>query len=99
MSATYYATVYQTARYCAAFRHGVLTIVRLKDQASVTLDVKRSNYFQKLVSDMILSGKMVRDDAIHTACATFEPDMKKTKRVQATLSGALIAFHTIGEKT
>ena len=34
-----YATSYQTENYCGAYRHGVLVLIRLRDQASCLLDL------------------------------------------------------------
>lgn len=91
MTTAHYATAYQSPEYCAAFRHGVLTIVRFKDGASCTLSVLETNRFRVLVMDYELSAD--EREPFTRACALCSRYFKKRKWVAATMGGSIITFY------
>lgn len=84
----HYATTYQCAKYAAAFRHGVLTIVRLADQTSAMLSLEQTNRFRRLVMDYELTE--TERDPVDMACACFVVYLKKRKWIKAMYEGAII---------
>lgn len=91
MTTAHYATSYQSERYCAAFRHGVLTIIRLSDGASCTLTAHETNRFRVLVMDYELSDD--ERNPFDRACSCCHKYMKKRKWIAATVGGATITFY------
>lgn len=88
----YYATHYQSETHCGAFRHGVLVLVRLKDNCVLTLDVAETNRFRIRVYDYELSAD--DRDPFTRACNDYKGFMyKKSKYIVASLGGAIIEFH------
>lgn len=86
-----YATSFQTTNYCAAFRHGVLIIVRLKDGQSVQLSLADTNQFRIDVFDYELTDD--ERDPVDRACAKHVAKLRKRKWITAQLSGAIITWH------
>lgn len=86
----HYATSYQSAAFCAAYRQGVLIVVRLKDGHSTTLNLKQTNEF---VQD-VLRYEMQPDerDPVDRAANKHLFHMKKQKWVEAK-RGDVLTIH------
>lgn len=84
----HYASHYQCAKYAAAFRHGVLIIVRLADQTSAMLSLEQTNRFRRLVMDYELTE--TERDPVDMACAVHARFLKKRKWIKAMYEGAII---------
>ena len=93
-----YATSYQTENYCGAYRHGVLVLIRLRDQASCLLDLADTNKFKHDVFDYELS----TDDRnlVDRACNAMAIWFRKRKWIYAAYGGSIIHVHNepVGEK-
>lgn len=87
----HYATTYQTESFCAAYRHGVLTIVRLKDGYSTRLDLAASNEFKRNVSAYEMDND--EREPIDRACNAHYRALRKNKYVRALYAGAIIEFN------
>lgn len=86
-----YATSFQTQSYCAAYRNGVLVIVRLKDNNSAILDLAATNQFKRMLMDYELSDD--ERDPVDQACAFFARRLYKRKWIYAAYEGAIIHVH------
>jgi hypothetical protein len=91
MTTAHYVATYQSPNFCAAYRHGVLTIVRLRDGHSCTLNLTDTNRFRVDVMDYELSDD--ERDPVDRACAKHIVHLKKRKWVRAEFEGSMIAFH------
>lgn len=86
----HYATSFQTGQHCAAYRRGVLTIVRLKDGQSCTLSLLLTNEFKRNVMQFELEDNDA--DPVDRACGIVYRFMKPNKYVRALYEGAIIQF-------
>jgi hypothetical protein len=87
----HYATSFQSDNFAATYRDGLLVIVRLKDQISVTLTLHETNEFRIWVQNYELADD--DRDPIDRACARYVMRMKKRKWIYAQFGGSVIAFH------